>query len=163
MLLGEILHKDVIKTSLVAREKYEAIEELINLLVKAGDIPTSMSEGVKEVVFERERSMSTGMEHGVALPHGTVEDIEDIVGALGISRDGLAFESIDGNPARLIILLLLPTRNYPGHVRTLAGIAHLLNNASLREALASAEEVDGILKLIEAEEVKDTFQEFRSS
>jgi mannitol/fructose-specific phosphotransferase system IIA component (Ntr-type) len=161
MLLGEILHARVVKTNLEALEKFEAIEELVDLLVDAHDIPMSEREHVIEVVTAREQSMSTGMEHGVALPHGTTDRITDIVAALGISQDGLPFETLDGHPARLIILLLLPKHNYPGHVRTLAGIAHLLINDAFRDALIEAADVDALLALIQSEEDRGSFEKYR--
>jgi len=148
MLLGDILHKEVIKTDLEALDKYEAIEELVDLLVQARDLPLSLRNHVIEVIEERERSLSTGMEHGVALPHGSSDRIDDIVAAIGISRRGVPFETLDGEPARLIILLVLPRRNFQGHVRTLAGVAHLLNNNAFREELITARTPDEVLSLI---------------
>ncbi len=152
MLLGDILHREVIKTDLEALDKYEAIEELVDLLVQAKDLPMSLRNHVIEVVEERERSLSTGMEHGVALPHGSSDRIDDFLAAIGISRRGIPFETLDGQPARLIILLVLPRRNFQGHVRTLAGVAHLLNNNAFREELITARTADDVLSLIETRE-----------
>lgn len=73
MLLSEMLHARVVKTHLEAENKYEAIEELVDLLIEAHEIPLSLRDHVVEVITERERSMSTGMEHGIALPHGSSE------------------------------------------------------------------------------------------
>ncbi len=161
MLLGDILSAGLVKTQLEAREKYEIIEELVDLLVEAHEIPLAQRDHVIEVVTTRERSMSTGMEHGVALPHGSTDRISDIVGALGIARDGIPFESLDGHPTKLVILLVIPKQNYPGHVRTLAGIAHLLNNEAFRQALTQAADVDAVLSLIESAEDKDSFDRYR--
>lgn len=161
MLLGEILHAEVIKTDLEARTKTEAIEELIDLLVEAHEIPIALRDHVVETVIERENSISTGMEFGVALPHGSTDRVDDIIGALGISRKGVPFDSIDGLPARLIILLVLPRHKFQAHVRTLGGIAHLLSNASFREALVKAPDVAGVLSLIEGQEDRESFKEYR--
>ncbi len=155
MLLSELLHEGVVKIGLEAENKYEAIEELVDVLVEAHEIPLAMRGHIVDVVVERERSMSTGMEHGVALPHGATERIDDIIGALGISHRGIPFESLDGQPARLLILLLLPKRNFQGHVRTLAGIAHLMTNSDFRAGLLDAPDVTTALELIEAEEDAD--------
>ncbi len=155
MQLGEILHEGVIKTRLEAGNKYEAIEELLDLLIEAQDIPGDLRDHVMEVVLEREKSMSTGMDHGVALPHASSEKIDDIVGALGVAPDGIPFETLDGQPARLVILLLMPRRNYQGHVRTLAGIAHLLANPGFREAVINATEPKTILRLVENAEKRE--------
>ena len=92
------------------------------------------------------------MEHGIALPHGATDAVDDIIGALGISRRGLPFESLDGQPAHIVILLVLPKNKFQAHVRTLGGIAHLMSNANLRQALKNAPDSQTVLRLIEEEE-----------
>jgi mannitol/fructose-specific phosphotransferase system IIA component (Ntr-type) len=92
------------------------------------------------------------MEYGIALPHGSTDAVDDIIGALGISRRGLPFESLDGKPAHIVILLVLPKSKFQAHVRTLGGIAHLMSNASLRQALQNAPDSQTVIELIEREE-----------
>ncbi len=152
MLLGEILHPEVVKVNLEAENKYEAIDELIDLLVESHEIPVTLRDHVVEVVVEREKSMSTGMEDGIALPHGATDRVDDIIGALGISRRGIPFESLDGRPAHIVILLVLPKNKFQAHVRTLGGIAHIMSNANLRETLKNAADPDAVLERIEEEE-----------
>ncbi len=160
MQLGEILHEGVIKTRLEAENKYETIEELVDLLIDAQDIPFSLRDHIVEAVLEREKSMSTGMDHGVALPHASSEKVDDIIGALGVAPEGIPFETLDGQPARLVILLIMPRHNFQGHVRTLAGIAHLLANPGFREAVINATEPKTVLRLIEnAEQQEGLFKE----
>lgn len=161
MLLGEILHRGVIETKLEATDKFAAIKELTGLLVDTKDIPLNLREHVVEVVTAREESGGTGMEEGVALPHGTSPRVQNIVGALGISGQGIPFDSLDGKPARLIFLLVLPRHDFQVHVRTLAGISHLLNEASFRKALMNAKDADEILKMIRTEEHSSLFDRFR--
>lgn len=152
MLLGDILHREAITTDLKADNKYDAIGELVDLLVEGGKVPSNLRNHIIEVVEERERSLSTGMEHGIALPHGSTDRIDDIVAALGISRQGIPFETLDGKPARLVILMVLPRRNFQGHIRTLAGIAHLLNNNAFREELMSATTTERVMELLATRE-----------
>jgi mannitol/fructose-specific phosphotransferase system IIA component (Ntr-type) len=152
MLLGEILHPEVIKVDLEAETKYEAIDELVDLLVESHEIPLTLRDHIVEVVVEREKSMSTGMEHGIALPHGATDRVDDIIGALGVSRRGLPFDSLDGQPAHIVILLVLPKTKFQAHVRTLGGIAHVMSNANLREALKNAASSEDVLELIDQEE-----------
>lgn len=161
MLLGEILHRGVIEVALAGSTKYEIIEELVDVLIQAKDLPVAHREHVIDVVATREQSMGTGMELGIALPHGSSDRIPNLVGALGISRDGVDFDSLDGLPATLILLLVLPRDEFQIHVRTLAGISHLLNEASFREALMGAEDSDTILKLVRNEEKSSIFDRFR--
>lgn len=161
MLLGEILHRSVIKADLAATEKYAAIDELLDLLIEAKDLPPHLRDAVRDALVAREKSMSTGMEMGIALPHGTCDRIENMVGALGISRSGIDFECLDGQPARLILLLVLPRHEFQIHVRTLAGISHLLQETAFRDALMAAQDPDAILKLIRNEEQSSIFDGLR--
>lgn len=161
MLLGEILHPGVVKTSLEANEKYGVIAELVDLLIEAGDLDRSLRAHIREVVEARERSMSTGMEMGIALPHGSSDRLHKMIGALGIAREGIEFDCLDGHPARFVLLLVLPRDEFQIHVRTLAGISHLLNESSFRDALINAKDVDDILGRIHREEKGSIFDRFR--
>jgi len=155
VLLSEVLHEDVIKVNLEAEDRFEAITELIDVLIEAHEVPMSYRSHLIEVVAGHERAMSHGMEFGIAIPHGASDRISDMIGALGISRKGIPFNCLDGKPARIIILLITPKDNYPGHVRTLAGIAHLMENADFREKLIHVQNAASALKLI-----SDAEQEF---
>ncbi|MBI5093846.1 MAG: PTS sugar transporter subunit IIA [Candidatus Hydrogenedentes bacterium] len=162
MLLTEILHPNVIKTGLEAEDKFEAIEDLIDVLIQAHELPLSKRDEIRDEVFERERSHGTGMECYIALPHATTDKVDDVIAALGVSRRGIPFDCHDGLPARIIILLLLPKRNFQGHVRTLAGVAHLLRNAAFRDALIASPTAAAALKLITEEEERYLLAEQQS-
>ena len=152
MLLSEILHESVIVTGFEASSKEAAVEKLVDVLTDAHEIPLSLHDHVLETVMEREASLSTGMEHGIALPHGSSEKIDDIIGAMAVSPEGVPFETLDGLSARIILLLVLPRRNFQGRVHTLASIAHLLENPEFRTALQKATSAAEVLSLVEAEE-----------
>ena len=159
MRLGDLLHRDVIRVDLHARTKEEALEEMVDVLVEAHEIPLSLREPVLDAVHERESHHSTGMQHGVAVPHGHTDRVEDIIAAIGVSKEGIPFESLDGMAARIIVLLVLPRRTFYRNPHTMAGIAHLLENASLRERLKAAPDVDSVLQVIKEEEGKPTFND----
>ena len=152
MVLSQILRRNLIKTDLQALSKMEAIEELVDLLVEAGSIPIPLREHVLEVVAARERTLSTGMEYGVALPHGSTDRISEVVGALGISHQGIPFDSRDGLPAQILVLLVLPKQKLQAHVRTLASVAHLMSGAAFRKALVDASDSDAIVCLLKQAE-----------
>jgi len=118
-------------------DKWEAIHSLVDHLVERGRLSSEGSETVRDAVLARERSMSTGMELGVAIPHAAVDDLPEIVGAMGVvQRDGgLDFESIDGQPTRVVVLLVIPKAQKLLHIRTLADIARVLAKDSVRERL----------------------------
>jgi mannitol/fructose-specific phosphotransferase system IIA component (Ntr-type) len=136
--LSELIQEEVIKVGLSARDKWEAIEELVDVLVAAHEIRLADRPEVIEAVGIRERSFSTGLKYGLAVPHGSVECVGEIVAALGTSTEGIPFESADGKPARLVILLVLPKGKFQHHVRTLAGVSRLATRPELREKVLSA-------------------------
>jgi PTS system nitrogen regulatory IIA component len=137
MLLTELIREDLIKINLEAQDKWEAIEELIDVLISAHELSLSDRNEVVKAVLEREKSLSTGLEHGVAIPHGAVDCLDDLVGVLG-TTSGIPFQSHDDQDARLIILLLIPKGAFQHHVRTLAGIAKLGSIPTVREKICRA-------------------------
>lgn len=124
------LSVECINLDLQSNEKAAAIRELVGLLAAAGKI--SDIDQVVEEVFQRERTMSTGMQHGIALPHGRSNNIKELSVAVGISQKGVEFESFDGLPARMIFLVVSPQDNSGPHLQILAGIAGILNSETAR-------------------------------
>lgn len=122
-------------------DKWEAIRRLIQHLITAGKLPAASGSVVLEQVLARERSMSTGMERGVAIPHAAVEQVDKVIACMGIvsKPGGLAFDSIDAQPARLIVLLVIPRSQKLLHIRTLADLARGLGNDAVREALIASQ------------------------
>ncbi len=139
MLLSELIQEDVIKIGLEATNKWEAIEELVDLLISAHELRLNDRAEVLEAVYTRERSLSTGLERGLAVPHGAVDCVHDIVAALGVSKQGVPFETLDGKLAHIVVLLVIPRNTFQQHVRTLAGIARLVSNGELRQRVLQAD------------------------
>ena len=154
MQLSELIQEEVIKVGLTARDKWEAIDELVDLLVAAHEIRLADRPEVIEAVHARERSFSTGLKYGLAVPHGSVGCVPDIVAALGTSAEGIPFESADGLPARLVILLVLPKDKFQHHVRTLAGVSRLATRADLRERVLAAGTSEALAAVIHEVEVE---------
>jgi mannitol/fructose-specific phosphotransferase system IIA component (Ntr-type) len=141
-----------------ADTKWEAIEELVAVMRASGEVPEAALDLALDAVLARERQISTGMEHGIAIPHGAIEGIDRIYGALGTSPRGIPFDSIDGEPARIVIALLIPAREFQVHLTALAGIARLFNRESLRRAIVSSEDPsDAHGALVREEELEDGF------
>ncbi len=150
MLLSELLQDDVVKIGLQATTKLEAIEELVDVLVAAHEIRTADRAEVIQAVEVRERSFSTGLKYGLAVPHGSVECVGEIVAALGTAPQGIPFESADGQPARLVILLVLPKGKFQHHVRTLAAVSRLATRPELREKVLGASTAEELAASIHA-------------
>ena len=104
----------------------------------------------------REKIASTGMEFGVALPHASVEGLESPLAAVGLSASGIPFQSPDGRPSRIVVLLLIPHRERLQHTVTHASIARLLNYEETRESLTRARNSREALQIIRDEEQRET-------
>ena len=149
MLLSDIIHDRVVKIGVRAQSKALVIEELVDLVIEAGDLPMSLRAHALETVAEREKIIGTGMEHGVALPHGSTDRVDSIIGALGIAPAGVNFDSIDGEPATIIVLLLIPRKSFQEHIRAMAAIARVMREEANRKALLAAKTPAEIIQLIE--------------
>ena len=122
--------------------KRTLIDEMAALL------PSVDGDQVLEVVMAREALGSTGIGHGVAIPHGRVPDLTEPLLALARHPKGLDFDAIDGQPVRIVILLLVPEHADRTHLELLAYLARILQNEQTREAIMhadSAEEISGLL------------------
>ncbi len=138
MLLSELIQEDLIQLGMEAADKWEAIEVLVDRLIAAHEIRLTDRGEVLAAVTARERSLSTGLEQGLAVPHGAVDCVSDIIACLGISPTGVPFASLDAKPAHLIVLLVIPKGSFQRHVRTLAAIARLASTPELRRRIIEA-------------------------
>lgn len=140
MRLSDLFPVEDVLVRFEPADKWDAIRKLVGHLVDRGRIPRGDAPAIVEAVLSRERSMSTGMEHGIAIPHAAVDGVQSVVACMGIvsSGAGLPFESIDGKPARVVVLLVIPRAQKLLHIRTLADIARVLGRDGVREALLGA-------------------------
>src|SRR5512143_1084869 len=139
---------DQIVSEMKATNRWEAIDELIDLLVKTGKIKEEHRANVTDAVKKRETSMSTGIGLGIGIPHAATDLISDVVGALGRSSKGINFDSLDNQPVNLVMLFLVPQGQFQKHLYTLANIAKLLHKAEFRQALEQAPDAEAMLKII---------------
>jgi mannitol/fructose-specific phosphotransferase system IIA component (Ntr-type) len=140
MRLSELFSPEDVLVDFAPADKWDAIARLVDHLVARGRLRPEARNGIVEAVMARERSMSTGMEHGIAIPHAAVDGVETVVACLGIvgAEQGLTFESIDGRPTRVVVLLVIPRAQKLLHIRTLADIARVLGRDTVREQLIAA-------------------------
>jgi len=148
MDLGDILSKEQILTDLQAGDRWQAIDELIGNLVTTGKIKPEHRDAVAAVVKKREASMSTGIGFGIGIPHASTDLIYEVAGALGRSKKGVNFDSLDNQPVNLVVLFLVPQGQFQKHLHTLANIAKLLNKSEIRLALEQAPDAEAILQII---------------
>ncbi|MCM8817953.1 MAG: PTS sugar transporter subunit IIA [Candidatus Omnitrophica bacterium] len=152
MKIIDYLKEDSIIINLKSRDKKGSLKALIDLLEKNGYLKEG--EKILETVMEREKLGSTGIGQGIAIPHAKTEQINDIVCALGISKNGVDFDSLDGEPVYIIFLVLAPTKSIGEHLKTLAKIARLLKDKTFRTSLRNSKTPSEALKIIKEEEEK---------
>jgi mannitol/fructose-specific phosphotransferase system IIA component (Ntr-type) len=146
--LSAILSAETIVPELRAKDRWSAIDELVDALVAAGRVAPASRDAVCGVVKARESSASTGIGHGIGIPHAQTPFVEQVVAAFGRSKEGIDFESLDGQPVKLAVLVLIPQGQFQRHLSTLAGIARLLNDKKVRDDLESARHAATILALL---------------
>ena len=150
MKLLDILPKKSIIPDLKGRTKKQVLEELIDALLR--EKPELDRERLMAVLLERERLGSTGIGDGIAIPHGKLKDLKQLLLTFGKSSGGVDFESMDGKPVHLFFLLVAPENCTGIHLRALARIARLLKNAPVRKRLASVSTQDEIYAVIQQED-----------
>ncbi len=119
----------------------ESKEELLALVLKDCLICHGQSTdyaAIWDTLLERERSMSTGIGQGVAIPHCSTDAVTDVRGVLVLLREGVDFESLDDDPVRIIVLMLMPKNKFDRHIKTLAAVARTFNDPAFRKGILEA-------------------------
>lgn len=145
MALIDLIKEEIIKTPLQSNDKPEVLRELVQILVDAGEI--SDFDAVLKAVHEREDKLSTGLEDGVAIPHGKCSAVSTLKVAIGIAPQGIDFNSIDGKPSKIFFLMLASPNQAGPHVEALAEIAKLVRSKAFCRALISAENAQEVVEL----------------
>ncbi len=150
MRLTDILRPELVWPNLSAKTKPEVIGELAE---KIASVESDLSaDRVAEILMERERLGSTGIQDGIAIPHGKVPGIEKIIIAFGLSREGIDFDAHDGKPTHIFFVLLAPESAAGQHLKALARLSRLLKDAEFRDRLIKATDAGDIYKAISAED-----------
>ena len=102
----------------------------------------------RKAVLERERRMSTGMKHGIAIPHGKTEAVKDLVACIGISQEAIDFDALDREPCRIFIMTLSPADKTGPHLQFLAEVACLFRSEDKRAAILAAKTPEDVLKVL---------------
>ena len=149
MTLANLLSADQIVPDMKAKGRWEAIAELVELLVGTGKIRAEDREQVLESIKQREQTMSTGIGFGIAIPHASSDKVADVVASFGRSTSGIEFDSLDALPVFFVVLFVVPKDQFQTHLRTLAAIAKFRNDKAVRDELGKAQNADQILQVFE--------------
>ncbi|MBL7157430.1 MAG: PTS sugar transporter subunit IIA [Candidatus Omnitrophica bacterium] len=152
MKIMDFLNKKATTVDLKSRDKKGVIRELIDLVVKAGEIKPKSKEPIVKILLDRESLGSTGIGQGIGIPHGKSSDVKELVGAVGISKQGVDFNSLDGERAYIFFLLLAPQESAGPHLKALARISRLLKDKYFRDILRKAKTVKDLISIISKED-----------
>ena len=146
MKITEMLKREFVLEQLKAANKRDALTELAGVFAR-GRINVD-SEAMLHVLLERERLGSTGIGDGIAIPHGKLPGLEEMVVSFGRSREGIAFEAMDGKPVHLFFLLMAPENSAGQHLKALAKISRMLKDANFRKNLLEAKMHEDLFRII---------------
>jgi PTS system nitrogen regulatory IIA component len=146
MRLDQILKLEYLNDNMQAKTKTEALAELSEMIVKG--YPRLVQAHILDVLQQREKLGSTGIGDGVAIPHGKVGDLDDLVVAFGRSREGVAFDSMDGKPVHIFFLLLAPENCAGQHLKALARISKMLKAGNFRKKLMESNSKSDLYNII---------------
>ncbi len=150
MNLLEIITPECIKAPLVALDKRGVIDELVDLLAATGRVANPSL--LKEAVWTRELTRTTGIGHGLAIPHGKCEGMRSLAMAIGKPAAPMDFQAIDGQPVRLVVLLASPPDRTSDHIQALARISRLMTMDQFRERIYAAGSAPEIYQLLRSQE-----------
>jgi PTS system nitrogen regulatory IIA component len=149
MKICDVLDRRSILPDLKAQNKKGILEELV---VPVAEIAGVSQKDLAKVLMERERLGSTGIGGGIGIPHGKMKNLESLVLGFGLSRKGVDFESLDGQPTHIFFLLITPENNTGLHLKLLARISRILKNDPFKSRLLGAADGDEILGIIKEED-----------
>ena len=152
MKLTDILSEDRIKIPLDNTDKEKIIEEMVGIIHTSKGLKNK--DQILKAVLDREAVMSTGVGDEIAIPHGKADGIDDIIAALGITKEPFNFNSLDNKPVRLVWLLVGPQDKTGPHLKALSRISRLMHKKDIRERLIKTIEPKDIIEVITAEEDK---------
>ena len=146
MFLQDVFSPDFIKVNLEAEDKEEVFEELVDHFCQVHQL--NVREEILAALKERETKMSTGIKKGIAIPHGHTNAVSAVCGVLGISRKGIDYDALDGQPVYLLFMLIGRDEDSETHLRVLKRMAELLENPEFSIELQSQKDAQAAFRVI---------------
>jgi fructose-specific phosphotransferase system IIA component len=150
----DFLSKDAIVPEIKSSKKEDVIRELIDALMESERIDKKNRAKIFESLMTRESLGSTAIGQGIAIPHAKCACVSKLVAAFGLSKKGIDFDSLDGEPAYIFFLLLAPQDSAGPHLKALARISRLLKDKYFRDSLRSGVDKNAIISIISQEDEK---------
>jgi mannitol/fructose-specific phosphotransferase system IIA component (Ntr-type) len=149
MKFSDFVSTQSICAELNSQDKPTVISELVDCLVKAGEINENDRDDIVKAIMKREDLGSTGIGRGIAVPHTKHASVSKLVGTVGVSVDGVDFESLDGERVQLFFLLVSPPDRPGDHLRALENISRQLRDETFCRFLKQSKNAEDIVQLLE--------------
>lgn len=152
MKIMEFLSKKAIIPEIKSTKKEEVLKELVDALINAGEVEKASQNRLVEALMERESLGSTAIGQGIAMPHAKSGCVNKLVGAFGLSKKGVDFDSLDGEPVYIFFLLVAPQDSAGPHLKALARISRLFKDRYFRDNLRACTDDKSIIKILAQED-----------
>lgn len=152
MRIVDLIRRDMVVPALAATSKSDIIRELASHLAAHNE--RLESKQLAKVLVDRESLASTAIGEGVAIPHGKVPSLDEIVACIGRARDGVDFDSMDGKPTYLFFVMVAPENSTGAHLKALARISRVFKDGEFRRRLLEAPDASSMYEIISAEDAK---------
>lgn len=152
MQLTKILQHDCLKVPLASSDKESAITELVDLLDAAGALQDR--DIVLNAVLTREKTRTTGIGSGIAIPHGKCSAVKELVMAIGIVKEPIDFQSVDSQPVKIIMLLVSPADQTGPHIQALARISRVMLDNNFKTKFENAQSAEEALNFLSEKETE---------
>ena len=149
MKFADFVSREAVRADLTADDKESVIREMAQALLAAGKIAPSEFEGIIKAILKREELGSTGIGRGVAVPHTKHASVDRLIGTVGVSAEGVDFDSLDGEKVHLFFLLISPPDRPGDHLRALENVSRQLRDETFCKFLKQAKNSDEILQLLD--------------
>lgn len=150
-MLSELLTEDLVNPSLAATSKNEVILNMLDMLCSTGKVLDR--DAALQAIMDNEARMSTGMEHGIAIPHAKTDAVKELLAGVAVTRKKVDFESLDRKPARIFIMTLSPKGRTGPHIRFLAEVSQLLKDEKRRKQVLAAKNAKDLLSVLTTDPV----------
>jgi mannitol/fructose-specific phosphotransferase system IIA component (Ntr-type) len=149
MRMSDFVVRDAVIPELTSNTKEAVIREMVEGLRAAGYFKGGEQEDIVKAILKRELLGSTGIGRGVAIPHTKHQSVDRLIGSVALSRQGVAFESLDGEPVHVFVLLISPQDRPGDHLRALENVSRCLRDDSFVRSLRHATNRDQIWELLQ--------------
>jgi PTS system fructose-specific IIA component/PTS system nitrogen regulatory IIA component len=149
MPMTDFVVKEAILPNLTATGKEAVIREIVDSLRATGYVQPEVAEEIVRAVVKREQLGSTGIGRGIAIPHAKHPSVDRLTGAVALSKAGVPFESIDGEPVYVFVLLISPQDRPGDHLRALENVVRHMRDDNFVKSLRAADSKDAVWKLLD--------------